>query len=83
VHGANVRFTVLAPGRVETNLYDEALGGHDAAVERLYSGAAAVQPADIAALVSMALTSRRSLRAGESLSSAWAILATSIGRQRG
>jgi NADP-dependent 3-hydroxy acid dehydrogenase YdfG len=54
--GAKVRVTVLAPGRVETNLYDEALGGHDAAVERLYRGAAAVQPADIAALVGVALT---------------------------
>ena len=50
-----VRVTVLTPGRVETNLYDEALGGHDAAVTRLYSGATAVQPADIAALVAMAL----------------------------
>ena len=54
--GSAVRVTVLAPGRVETNLYDEALGGHDAAVARLYSGAPAVQPADIAALVTMALT---------------------------
>ena len=51
LHGARVRVTVLTPGRVETNLYDEALGGHDAAVARLYSGATAVQPADIAALV--------------------------------
>ena len=56
LHGAKVRVTVLAPGRVETNLYDEALGGHDAAVERLYSGATAVQPADIAALVGVVLT---------------------------
>ena len=56
IHGANVRVTVLAPGRVETNLYDEALGGHDAAVASLYSGAAALQPADIAALVGVALT---------------------------
>jgi NADP-dependent 3-hydroxy acid dehydrogenase YdfG len=55
LHGAGVRVTVLTPGRVETNLYDEALGGHDAAVTRLYSGAPAVQPADIAALVAMAL----------------------------
>ena len=39
LHGAAVRVTVLAPGRVETNLYDEAMGGHDAAVARLYSGA--------------------------------------------
>jgi 3-hydroxy acid dehydrogenase/malonic semialdehyde reductase len=56
LHGAAVRVTVLAPGRVETNLYDEALGGHDAAVARLYSGAPAIQPADIAALVGTALT---------------------------
>jgi NADP-dependent 3-hydroxy acid dehydrogenase YdfG len=56
LHGANVRITVLAPGRVETHLYDAALGGHDAAVAKLYSGATAVQPADIAALVGMVLT---------------------------
>ncbi len=56
LHGAGVRVTVLAPGRVETNLYDEALGGHDVAVSRLYSGAQAVQPADIAALVGVVLT---------------------------
>jgi 3-hydroxy acid dehydrogenase/malonic semialdehyde reductase len=56
LHGVGVRVTVLAPGRVETNLYDEALGGHDEAVARLYSGAQAVQPADVAALVGMALT---------------------------
>jgi NADP-dependent 3-hydroxy acid dehydrogenase YdfG len=56
LHGAAIRLTVLAPGRVETNLYDDALGGHDAAVERLYSGATSVQPADVAALVGIALT---------------------------
>lgn len=56
LHGAAVRITVLAPGRVETHLYDEALGGHDAAVSRLYSGATAIQPADVAALVGMALS---------------------------
>jgi NADP-dependent 3-hydroxy acid dehydrogenase YdfG len=55
VHGVRVRVTVLTPGRVETNLYDEVLGGHDAAVARLYSGATAIQPADIATLVGMAL----------------------------
>jgi 3-hydroxy acid dehydrogenase/malonic semialdehyde reductase len=55
IHGAAVRVTVLAPGRVETNLYDQALGGHEAAVARLYSGAQAVQPSDIATLVGMAL----------------------------
>jgi 3-hydroxy acid dehydrogenase / malonic semialdehyde reductase len=56
LHGAAVRVTVLAPGRVETNLYDQAMGGHDAAVSRLYSGATAIQPADVAALVSVALS---------------------------
>ena len=53
--GAAVRVTVLVPGRVETNLYDEALGGHDAAVSRLYSGATSIQPDDVAGLVGMAL----------------------------
>jgi NADP-dependent 3-hydroxy acid dehydrogenase YdfG len=56
LHGTSVRVTVLAPGRVETRLYDDALGGHDVAVARLYSGAAAIQPADIATLVGTALT---------------------------
>jgi 3-hydroxy acid dehydrogenase/malonic semialdehyde reductase len=56
LHGTAVRVTVVAPGRVQTNLYDEAMGGHEAAVARLYSGVTAVQPADIAALVTMALT---------------------------
>ena len=56
LHGTAIRITVLAPGRVETSLYDDALGGHDDAVDRLYSGATAIQPADIAALVGMALT---------------------------
>ena len=49
--GAAVRVTVLVPGRVETNLYDAALGGHDAAVTRLYSGATSIQPGDVAGLV--------------------------------
>ena len=56
LQGRAVRVTVLAPGRVETNLYDDALGGHDVAVTRLYSGAKSIQPADVAAVVSMALT---------------------------
>lgn len=56
LHGAAVRLTVLVPGRVETNLYDEAMGGHDAAVTHLYSGATAIQPADIGTLVGVALT---------------------------
>ena len=53
--GAAVRITVLVPGRVQTNLYDAALGGHDAAVTRLYSGATSIQPADVAGLVGVAL----------------------------
>jgi NADP-dependent 3-hydroxy acid dehydrogenase YdfG len=55
LHGAAIRITVLAPGRVETNLYDAALGGHDVAVDRLYSGATSIQPDDVAALVGLAL----------------------------
>ena len=54
--GTSVRVTVLAPGRVQTHLYDAALGGHDEAVNRLYSGAAAIQPSDIAQLVGIALS---------------------------
>jgi NADP-dependent 3-hydroxy acid dehydrogenase YdfG len=57
--GAAVRVTVLTPGRVETNLYDEAMGGHDVAVSRLYSGATSIQPADVAALVGVALAMPR------------------------
>jgi NADP-dependent 3-hydroxy acid dehydrogenase YdfG len=53
--GAAVRVTVLVPGRVETNLYDAAMGGHDAAVTRLYSGATSIQPGDVAGLVGMAI----------------------------
>ena len=56
LHGASVRVTVLAPGRVETNLYDQAMGGHDVAAARLYAGATALQPADIASVVGMALS---------------------------
>jgi 3-hydroxy acid dehydrogenase / malonic semialdehyde reductase len=56
LHGTAIRVTVLAPGRVETNLYDTALGGPDAAVSKLYADAEALQPDDIAALVTMALT---------------------------
>jgi 3-hydroxy acid dehydrogenase/malonic semialdehyde reductase len=54
--GAAVRVTVLVPGRVETNLYDAALGGHDSAVSRLYSGATSIQPGDVAGLVGVALS---------------------------
>ena len=53
--GTAIRVTVLAPGRVETRLYDAAMGGHDAAVDRLYSAARAVQPAEIAQLIGVVL----------------------------
>lgn len=56
LHGTDVRLTVLAPGRVETSLYDSALGGHDVAVARLYSEATAVQPDDVAHLIGVALS---------------------------
>ena len=56
LHGTPIRVTVLAPGRVETALYDEALGGHDVAVERLYSGFESLSPADIASLVGLVVT---------------------------
>ena len=54
--GTALRVTLLAPGRVETNLYDATLGGHDAAIAKLYSGAIAIQPANIATLVGVALS---------------------------
>ena len=54
--GTSVRVTILAPGRVQTRLYDETLGGHDKAVDRLYSGAASIQPSDIAELVGIAVS---------------------------
>jgi NADP-dependent 3-hydroxy acid dehydrogenase YdfG len=56
LHGTGVRVTVLAPGRVETRLYDEALGGHDRAVQRLYTGVSAIQPDELAALVTTVLS---------------------------
>jgi len=59
LHGTGVRLTVLAPGRVETGLYDSAMGGHEQAAARLYSGATALQPEDVAAVVGMALTMPR------------------------
>jgi NADP-dependent 3-hydroxy acid dehydrogenase YdfG len=53
--GTAVRVTVLAPGRVETRLYDAALGGHEQAREMLYSRTRSVQPEDIATLVATVL----------------------------
>ncbi len=55
LHGAGVRVTVLAPGRVETALYDAALGGHEAATEKLYRGIQALTPGDVADLVALAI----------------------------
>jgi 3-hydroxy acid dehydrogenase / malonic semialdehyde reductase len=57
LHGSGVRVTVLAPGRVETALYDTALGGHDVAVERLYRDVQSLTPGDVADLVALAVTS--------------------------
>lgn len=54
--GTAVRITVLAPGRVETHLYDDLHGGHAHAKQALYSTAAAIQPEEIATLVGVALT---------------------------
>jgi NADP-dependent 3-hydroxy acid dehydrogenase YdfG len=56
LHGAAVRVTVLAPGRVQTSLYDSAMGGHDEATARLYAHTTALQPEDVAAVVGLALT---------------------------
>ena len=53
--GSAIRVTVIAPGRVETNLYDATLGGHDAARSKLYEGAPVIQPSDIATLIGVAL----------------------------
>jgi NADP-dependent 3-hydroxy acid dehydrogenase YdfG len=55
VAGSGVRVTVLAPGRVETNLYDAAFGGHEPAIEKLYTTMQAMSPSDIASLVGVAL----------------------------
>jgi 3-hydroxy acid dehydrogenase / malonic semialdehyde reductase len=54
--GTNIRTTLLAPGRVETNLYDELHGSHEAAKQALYRTAKAIQPGEIATLVGVALT---------------------------
>jgi 3-hydroxy acid dehydrogenase / malonic semialdehyde reductase len=54
--GTNVRTTLLAPGRVETNLYDDLHGSHEAAKQALYRTAKSIQPGEIAALVGVVLT---------------------------
>lgn len=52
VLGSGVRTTVLVPGRVETHIYDNHFGTHGKASEALYRDFAALQPADMARLVS-------------------------------
>lgn len=51
VLGSNIRVTVLMPGRVQTHLYDGIFGSTEAAASALYEGFAAVQPADVAAVI--------------------------------
>ena len=53
--GSAIRVTVLVPGRVETRLYDQIFGSHEAAAATLYDGFEAVQPADIATVICAAL----------------------------
>jgi NADP-dependent 3-hydroxy acid dehydrogenase YdfG len=52
VLGSGVRTTVLVPGRVETHIYDQHFGTHGKASEALYENFEAIQPADMARLVS-------------------------------
>lgn len=51
VLGTGVRSTVLVPGRVETNIYDQHFGGHGKAEDALYRDFDSIQPADMAQLV--------------------------------
>ncbi len=53
--GTDVRVTVLMPGRVQTRLYDGVFGGHDSAAAALYADVDAIQPDDIARVVTAAL----------------------------
>ncbi len=53
--GSNIRVTTLMPGRVQTRLYDDALGSHQRAEDALYRDFEAVQPDDVAAVVNTAL----------------------------
>jgi 3-hydroxy acid dehydrogenase / malonic semialdehyde reductase len=53
--GANIRVTVLMPGRVQTQLYDNSFGSKQAATAALYDDFEAIQPADIATVVNAAL----------------------------
>lgn len=53
--GSAIRVTVLMPGRVQTRLYDGIFGGNDKATEALYDDFDAIQPCDIAAVITSAL----------------------------
>ena len=53
--GANIRVTVLMPGRVQTRLYDDIFGGNAEATTALYEAFDAVQPADVAAVIAHAI----------------------------
>lgn len=53
--GSNVRVTTLMPGRVQTRLYDRAFGDHGQAEAALYDNFEAVQPADVATVITNAL----------------------------
>lgn len=54
--GTGIRVTELNPGRVETDIYIDAMGGDRAAVhERLYRGFRAIRPSEVARVVVDAL----------------------------
>lgn len=53
--GSNIRVTTLMPGRVQTRLYDDALGGNQKAETALYRDFEAVQPSDVATVINAAL----------------------------
>ncbi|CAB4883121.1 unannotated protein [freshwater metagenome] len=53
--GSSIRVTVLMPGRVQTRLYDGIFGGNDKATEALYDDFDAIQPDDIATVITHAL----------------------------
>jgi NADP-dependent 3-hydroxy acid dehydrogenase YdfG len=53
--GSAVRVTTVMPGRVETSIYDHALGGRAAARELLYDGTEAVAAEDVAGAIGAVL----------------------------
>ncbi len=53
--GSSIRVTVLMPGRVQTRLYDGIFGDHDKASEALYNDFDAIQPRDIATVITNAI----------------------------